>query len=148
MELQGGVSAVVAMGGPDAARGDGGVRAYLAGTERGVIFHVELSQGQGRAAPMLESHFEPVRLTLTPTLTLTLTLTPAHTRPTHAPHTPRPLIHPCTPLAGLAPPAAWRPPPCTLPHRAPHPSPCAASLTDRAPHPSTPHRPCAAPLAR
>jgi len=59
VELQGPVSAVVAVGGPDAAPGDD-VRAYLAGTERGIIFHVELSQGQGRAAPMLESHFEPV----------------------------------------------------------------------------------------
>ena len=109
MELQGGVSAVVAMGGPDAPPGDGGVRAYLAGTERGVIFHVELSQGHGRAAPMLESHFEPVRPALTLTLTLTLNLNPnpnpnpypnpnphshtPHTRPSHAapPHT---AVHP------------------------------------------------------
>ena len=78
MELQGGVSAVVAMGGPDAPPADGGVRAYLAGTERGVIFHVELSQGHGRAAPMLESHFEPVRPALTLTLTLTLNLNPRY----------------------------------------------------------------------
>ena len=101
MELQGGVSAVVAMGGPDAPPADGGVRAYLAGTERGVIFHVELSQGHGRAAPMLESHFEPVRPALTLTLTLTLNPNPnpnlrshtPRTRPTHAapPHTP---VHP------------------------------------------------------
>jgi len=80
VELQGGVSAVVAMGGPDAPPADGGVRAYLAGTERGVIFHVELSQGHGRAAPMLESHFEPVRPALTLTLTLALSLTLARPR--------------------------------------------------------------------
>ena len=107
MELQGGVSAVVAMGGPDAPPADGGVRAYLAGTERGVIFHVELSQGHGRAAPMLESHFEPVRPALTLTLTLNLNPNPnpnpypnpnphshtPHTRPSHAapPHT---AVHP------------------------------------------------------
>ena len=89
VELQGAVSAVVAMGGPDAAPGDD-VRTYLAGTERGVIFHVELAQGQGRAAPMLESHFEPVR---------------------RAPSHPHP--HTCA-----SPQQAWRPgasSPCTTP---------------------------------
>ena len=59
VELQGGVSAVVAMGGPDAARGDGGVRAYLAGTERGVIFHVELSQGQAEPRPCSRATSSP-----------------------------------------------------------------------------------------
>jgi WD40 repeat protein len=51
VQLDGPVSAVMPVGGPTT---------YVAGTARGLVYHVELSSGKGRAKPLVDSHFEPV----------------------------------------------------------------------------------------